>query len=171
MESPYTHKKSNEKVYLNRINVRDCHSYFNAFYRVLPTLNGIKFPAILHTKSMIPMEKRKRRDNMSPRFSAPALACLLLLFVSVFSAAAADPVSMTAGEVKPVFVEAGTNCVSTDPDIAWVDTSGNLNAMKAGIRNQMPALQTIPAGYMSVLLKLFHRWYLNMQTIPFRSMK
>ena len=85
---------------------------------------------------------------MSPRFSAPALACLLLLFVSVFSAAAADPVSMTAGEVKPVFVEAGTNCVSTDPGIARVDTSGNLNAMKAGIRNQMPALQTIPAGYM-----------------------
>ncbi len=66
---------------------------------------------------------------MKPRFSVMLFIFLLLLFAGVISAFAAEPVIMTAGEVKSGFVPAGTNCTSSDESIAWVDTEGNLKAL------------------------------------------
>ena len=39
---------------------------------------------------------------------------------------------MTEGDVIAGFVPAGTACESSDPSVAWVDSEGNLKAMKAG---------------------------------------
>lgn len=43
-----------------------------------------------------------------------------------------SPVAMTEGDVQENFVPEGTLCVSSDPAVAWVDSSGSLKALKAG---------------------------------------
>lgn len=67
-----------------------------------------------------------------------ALLLSLLLPVSCFPLTAfaqeafPETAEMVEGDVQSGFVPAGTPCTSADPAIAWVDTEGNLNALKEG---------------------------------------
>ena len=61
--------------------------------------------------------------------AALLIACLPL---TAFADAIDTDVQMVEGDVTVGFVPAGTACTSADPSIAWVDESGNLNAMKVG---------------------------------------
>ena len=69
------------------------------------------------------------------RVLAVVLCVMLLVSCIPFQASAEttpEAISMVAGDVTKEFVPAGTETESTDPGIAWVDSNGNLNAMKAG---------------------------------------
>ena len=69
------------------------------------------------------------------RVLAVVLCVMLLVSCIPFQASAEttpEAISMVAGDVTKEFVPAGTETESTDPSIAWVDSNGNLNAMKAG---------------------------------------
>ncbi|MBR3235623.1 MAG: cell wall-binding repeat-containing protein [Atopobiaceae bacterium] len=43
-----------------------------------------------------------------------------------------NTLQLVEGDIVYDFVQPGTPCVSSDPSIAWVDESGNLNALKVG---------------------------------------
>ena len=64
------------------------------------------------------------------------LLCAALLFsclpLTSFAEATDTAVQMIEGDVIEGFVPAGTACTSSDPSIAWIDETGNLNAMKTG---------------------------------------
>lgn len=65
------------------------------------------------------------------------LTCLVLLLASfpLYTFADDSIINLTAGDVLSSFVPAGTECLSNNPDIAWVDSYGNLNSLKAGTTN------------------------------------
>ena len=76
----------------------------------------------------------------------PAVVLCLMLIVSCipFQASAetiTETVSMTEGDVIKEFAAADSECVSSDPSVAWVDNDGSLNALKTGT-----ATITVPNG-------------------------
>ncbi len=75
------------------------------------------------------------KNNKISRFLALLLSAALLLTsfsLSAFAEEADTTVEMIAGGVITEFAPAGTECVSTDPSVAWVDENGSLNALKEG---------------------------------------
>ena len=69
------------------------------------------------------------------RVLAVVLCVMLLVSCIPFQASAEttqEAISMVAGDQIVGFVPAGTDTESTDLSVAWVDSSGNLNAMKEG---------------------------------------
>ena len=62
--------------------------------------------------------------------------CLTLLAsclpMTAFADSAETVVEMTAGDMLTGFAPAGTDCDSSDPSVAWVDSQGDLRALKAG---------------------------------------
>ena len=73
---------------------------------------------------------------MKKRFLALLLSLLLLASCFPMTAfaeeALPESIEMVEGDIQQGFVPAGTPCTSSDPAIAWVDTQGNLNALKEG---------------------------------------
>lgn len=78
---------------------------------------------------MTSTKTRKIRSAVSILLLIGMLVSLLPL--SVF-AEETDPIALTAGEISYGFAEAGTECLSSDPSVVWVDANGDLRAMKAG---------------------------------------
>lgn len=75
------------------------------------------------------------KKHMFPSLLSVILCAVLLLSsmpFTVFAESADAVVQMIEGDVTVGFVPTGIACTSSDPSIAWVDESGNLNAMKAG---------------------------------------
>ena len=85
------------------------------------------------------------------RVLAVVLCLMLLVSCIPFQASAEttpEAISMVAGDVTKEFVPADTETESTDPGIAWVDSNGNLNAMKAGTATiTVKAADKDPAEY------------------------
>ena len=75
--------------------------------------------------------KKKLFTNLLSVVLCAALLISCLPF-TVFAGSVDTDVQMIEGDVVADFVPAGTACTSSDPSIAWVDESGNLNAMKVG---------------------------------------
>ena len=75
------------------------------------------------------------KKNWKTRFFALLLCAALLATcfpLTAFAEEADTTIDMIAGDSIVGFVPAGTDCTSADASIAWVDSNGSLNAMKAG---------------------------------------
>ena len=75
------------------------------------------------------------KNNLKTKLIALALCVMLIascLPLTAFAEDAENIVTMTAGDVIAGFAPAGADCTSTDESVAWVDSNGNLNAMKSG---------------------------------------
>lgn len=75
------------------------------------------------------------KTNWKTRFFALLLCAALLATcfpLTAFAEEAETAIDMVAGDSIVGFVPAGTDCESTDMSVAWVDSNGSLNAMKAG---------------------------------------
>ncbi len=69
------------------------------------------------------------------RILAVVLCLMLIVSCVPFQASAEttpETVSMTEGDVIKEFAAADAECVSSNPDVAWVDNDGSLNALKTG---------------------------------------
>ena len=69
------------------------------------------------------------------RILAVVLCLMLIVSCVPFQASAetiTETVSMTEGDVIKEFAAADAECVSSNPDVAWVDNDGSLNALKTG---------------------------------------
>ena len=78
------------------------------------------------------------------RILAVVLCLMLIVSCIPFQASAetiTETVSMTEGDVIKEFAAADAECVSSNPDVAWVDSDGSLNALKTGT-----ATITVPNG-------------------------
>ena len=78
------------------------------------------------------------------RILAVVLCLMLIVSCVPFQASAetiTETVSMTEGDVIKEFAAADAECVSSNPDVAWVDNDGSLNALKTGT-----ATITVPNG-------------------------
>ena len=84
----------------------------------------------LYIKEMLNMKKRIFTNLLAVLLCAALLISCLPF--TAFAESADTDLQMVEGDVTVGFVPAGTECTSSDPSIAWVDESGNLNAMKVG---------------------------------------
>lgn len=75
------------------------------------------------------------KSTMKTRLLALLICAAMLIGCVPLTAYAEDAgttIEMTEGDVITGFAEAGAECTSSDPSIAWIDESGSLNAMKPG---------------------------------------
>ena len=73
-----------------------------------------------------------KRRTLTKLLAAVLCAALLIPCMPFAAFAESAEVRMVEGDVTEGFVPAGTKCTSSDPSVAWVDSDGNLNAMKEG---------------------------------------
>ena len=75
------------------------------------------------------------KTHLKRRLFALVLCVALLLScmpITAFADSANEAIAMIEGDVIADFADAGAECPSTDPSVAWVDEDGALNAMKPG---------------------------------------
>lgn len=64
------------------------------------------------------------------------IICMALILASLPISAFADrlvpDVTLTEGDIAYGFAPSEAECSSSDPSVAWIDSDGNLNALKAG---------------------------------------
>ncbi len=75
------------------------------------------------------------KTHLKRRLFALVLCVALLLScmpITAFADSSNEAIAMIEGDVIADFADAGAECPSTDPSVAWVDEDGALNAMKPG---------------------------------------